>query len=84
MFLYFGKQKPRKTSYIFSKESFSYALGNESPEKASYISDPELFYISGNGKPKKPLIFQERTSRLEKRKKHTLKKFLTFRGNGTF
>ena len=63
--IFLGNGNPEKTSYIFSKESFS--------------------YISGNGNHKKNFIFQEtELSVLKKRKKCTLKKFLIFRGNGTF
>ena len=40
----------------------------------------ELSHISGNGSPKKLLIFQEVTFRARKmKKKNTLKKFLIFR-----
>ena len=39
--------------YIFSSENFSYILGNGKPLKSPYIS--------GNGNPKKLLIFQEVT-----------------------
>ena len=39
-FLYFRKHKPRKTSYIFLKESFFYILRN-------WSSKTELSYISG-------------------------------------
>ena len=40
----------------------------------------ELSYISGNGNPKKLLIFQEATFRAQKNnKKNTLKKCLVFR-----
>ena len=42
----------------------------------SYILSRESFsYISGNGNPKKLLIFQEVTFRAQKMKKNPLKKF---------
>ena len=42
------------------------------------LQETELFYTSGNGNPKKLLIFQEVTCQGEKIKKPSLKKFLTF------
>ena len=49
------KIHPEKISYIFSKESFSYTLGNGIPEKIPYISENGtflyFFYISGNNFP---------------------------------
>ena len=40
-------------SYIFSKESFSYFLGNGNLEKIPYISGNELFYFLKNRNHKK-------------------------------
>ena len=51
-----GNGHPEKTSYTFSKGSFSFILGNGNPEKNSlyfskwnFLVFPETFYISGNG-----------------------------------
>ena len=41
---------------------FSYISGNENPEKKFLIfQETELFYILGNGHPKKLLVFQKLT-----------------------
>ena len=37
---------PKKNSYIVSKESFSYTLGNGSPPKNIYVQETVLSYIS--------------------------------------
>ena len=56
----------QETSYIFSRESFTYILGNKSPEN--------IPYILGNG----PFLFQEVTFEARKIKNPTLKKLLIF------
>ena len=68
LLLYFRKRNPpQKNSYIVSKESFSYTLGNGSP--------PKIFMF----RKRYFLIFHEKElSELEK-KKPTLKKCLRFR-----
>ena len=64
-----GNRNPKKTFYIFSKESFSYISRNGNLEK--------IPYILGNGTF---LIFQEVTFRALKIKKTPLlKSFLYFR-----
>ena len=47
LLLYFRKRNPpQKNSYIVSKESFSYTLGNGSPPKNIYVQETVLSYIS--------------------------------------
>ena len=45
----------KKFLMIFSKERFSYILGNGHLEKIPYISGNGTFYISANGNPEKIL-----------------------------
>ena len=44
-----GNGSPEKTSYIFSKESFYYILGNRNLEKIIYISGNGTFLYFGKG-----------------------------------
>ena len=61
-------------SYFLERKLFS-ILGNKISRKMSYILSRESFsYISGNGNPKKLLIFQEVTFRAQKMKKKPLSK----------
>ena len=46
----------KKTFYIFSKESFSYILGNGNPEKILYISGNRTFPIFQGRNIHNPLI----------------------------
>ena len=46
----------KKTFYIFSKESFSYILGNGNPEKILYISGNRTFLIFQGRNIHNPLI----------------------------
>ena len=64
-FLYFRKQKPQKTAYIFSKKAVLIFLETETQRKSLYLRKRKL--------PKKLLIFQEVTFRARK-----MKKFLLF------
>ena len=76
LFLYFRKwifsifretETPKKI-LIFRK--------TETPKKFFIFQETELSHISGNGNPKKLLIFQEVTFRARKVKKPTLKKLV--------
>ena len=58
-------ETPKKSSYIFLKESCSYISGNGNPEKFLLFQETELSYISGkrtflNFRKRKFLIFRER------------------------
>ena len=45
-FLIFWETKtPKKNSYILSRESFSYILGNRNPQKALAISENKTLYF---------------------------------------
>ena len=58
----------------------SYISGNGNAKKIPYISGNVIFLYF-----RKLLIFQEVTFRAPKvKRKNTIKKFLTFRRNGTF
>ena len=43
-----GNGSPEKTSYIFSKESFSDISGNGNPKKFVIFQETKLSYISGS------------------------------------
>ena len=62
----------RKKAVIIFQET-------EVPNKFLTFKGTKPFYISGNGNPKKLLIFQEVTFRAQMMKKTTLKMFLIFR-----
>ena len=66
---------------IFSqKKAFLIFRETETPKKFFIFQETELAYISGNGNPKKLLIFQKVTFRARKiKKKLTLEKLLLFR-----
>ena len=95
LILYFREQNfyvfqetetPKKTSYIFSKESFSYISGNDNFEK--------ILHISGNGTFlcfRKLLIFQELSFQDQNffilffiKKQHFLNKTLSYNYNYNF
>ena len=81
-----GNGNPKKTSYIFSKESFSYISGNDNFEK--------ILHISGNGTFlcfRKLLIFQELSFQDQNffilffiKKQHFLNKTLSYNYNYNF
>ena len=66
----------KKTSYIFSKESFSYISGNKNPEK--------FLYISGNKRPEKILDISRSNFPSSKVKRTLSEKASFISRNGTF
>ena len=49
-FIYISEnENPERTSYVFSKESFSYSPGNENPEKIPFISGNRTFLYFRKG-----------------------------------
>ena len=57
---------------LSQKKTFLIFWETEAPKNFSIFQEMELSHISGNGSPKKLLIFQEVTFRARKMKKKTL------------
>ena len=72
--------KIKKTSYIFSKESFSYISEEGNPEKIPYISGNGTFLYSG----KQKFSGSKNEKKKKKKKKKRSENFFYISGNGTF
>ena len=65
--------------YFLERKLLLYFRKQKSQKNSLRLRELNFFYISGNGNPKKLLIFQEVTFRAQMMKKTTLKMFLIFR-----
>ena len=73
------------SNIIFSKEVFLMFRENKYHRKKFVLfQETELSYISGNGNPKKLLIFQEVTFQAQKIKRNHSEKTSYFLGDRTF
>ena len=67
-------EAPKKLLIFSQKKAFLIFPETETPPKIFVFQETELAYISGNGNPKKLLIFQEVTFQARKIKKNQSEK----------